>query len=140
MSEEIKGFLKGEGPKSGQICALYFTTNRLLVTKTASGLAWGAAFGVIGAGIAKHNASKRSESLRELSPDSILSSDKKNYDIQYTAISKVEMKKPSMLSKCVLRVYTIDNKKHFFLLDDKKDFGNQFNLVNSVLSSKLSVI
>ncbi|MCX6672101.1 MAG: hypothetical protein NTX92_09305 [Euryarchaeota archaeon] len=137
MSEEIKGFFKGE--YNAKMYALYFTTNRLIVAKTASGLALGVAFGMIGRSIAKRSGNKRSESLGELSPDSILSADKQNYDIPYSAISTVEMKKPSMISKCVLRIYTTDNKKHQFLLDDKNAFDDQYNLMNSVLSSKLTV-
>ena len=140
MSEEIKGFIKTMAVGLGnQYCDLYITTNRLIVAKTGSTLGWSVAFGAVGGAIAQHGAKKRAEALRELSPESILSADKKNYDISYATISKVEMKKPGMLSGGQIRIFTTSDKKHVFAIQDKKAFDDYVNLVNSVLSTKLSV-
>ena len=143
MSEEIVGSIKVVSTGAGDIlahrsqnCYLFFTPNRVIVAKSGSTYGWGFAFGAIGEGIAQHAAKKRMEEIKQLSVESILNENKKNFGMSYVEIDKVEIKKPGKLSGAKISFFT-NTKKYDFLISEKKDsFDTQVDLIRSMLSSK----
>lgn len=100
----------------------------------------GGLFGVGGVAVEAYRQKKKKEELEQLSPESILTADKKNFAIPYSEITRVEMKKPGRFSGAKINFVT-DKKTHKFVLRQKKElFDNSTNLVRSVLSDKLSII
>lgn len=140
MNEQILGFIKCEA--MGKYYDLYFTSNRMIAAKTASPIGWfiafGAIVGAIGAGIAKLTAKKRSEQLKNLSAESIFKADKKNFEIPYAEITKVEMKKAGIISEAKISIFT-HTKKYVFIMWKKKEFDAYESLVRSVLPDRLSI-
>lgn len=141
MNEEILGLIKCEA--LGKYYDLYFTSNRMIAAKTASPIGWFIAFGAIGgaigAGIAKLTAKERSEQLKNLSAESIFNADKKNFEIPYAEITKVEMKKAGVISDAKISIFT-HAEKHVFLIWKKKEFDAHESLVRSALPDKLSIL
>jgi hypothetical protein len=103
MSEEVSGILDAimmRGWKGDVPCRLVFTTTRLIVARkgmleTAKvGYAGGGALGgLIGGAIAGREEKKKLKEFKQLSPESILKSDKKNFDVPYSEITKAEVGK-----------------------------------------------
>lgn len=75
--------------------------------------------------------------MKKLSVESILTADKKNFDIPYIEVNKVEMKKPGMLSGGIIKIFT-NTKKYQFVLQNKKSYENYLNLMTSLFNVKLT--
>lgn len=131
MNEEILEVIETKDRK-----ALYFTSNRVIVAKLG-GMGLTLAFGVLGALAESRMRAKKEEQLSKLSPQSILTADKKNFEIPYTEVSKVEMSKGFLGSK--IRIITVGAKKHQFKLSKPKEFQSYVNVLQPILSDKLSV-
>jgi len=114
---------------------LYFTSNRVIIAKLG-GQALSMAFGVFGALAESRMRAKKKEQLSKLSPESILTADKKNFAIPYTEVTKVELFK-KMLGRKV-RI-TVGAKKHEFSLSKPKEFENYVNVLQPLLGDKLTV-
>lgn len=119
---------------------LYFTPNRAIVAKTG-GFPWLWAILLVGlllgALIRSRRAKKKFRELSELSSQSILMADKKNFGIPYPDITRVEMKKRSFL-RSKIDILTSREKHEFYILR-KKEFEDYVNLIRSVLPNKTFV-
>lgn len=71
--------------------ALYLTGDKVIVVRTAKGGAFG--WGVGNAIAAWYRAGAQEEKLADLSPEELLNADENNYDIPYSRIRRVELKK-----------------------------------------------
>ena len=117
---------------------LYFTPKRAIVAKTAGvPWIWVLVSLFIGALIRGRRAKKRFKELSELSPESILTADKKNFGILYPDITRVEMKKGTFRSK--IEIILTSREKHKFYILKKKEFEDYVNLIRSVLPNKTYV-
>lgn len=115
--------------------ALYFTSNRVIVAKLAgSALSW--AFGMGGAIAEARMAAKKKEQLSKLSPESILTADKKNFAIPYTEVTQVELLKKRFGRKIRIVAGTA---KHEFWLGKPKELENYVNTLRPVLEDKLVI-
>lgn len=137
MTEEIHGVIENCMGNIGRNINLFFTSNRVIVAKTGNTFAWQYAFGAVGGIIEKKAIQKRSEEMKKLSVESILTADKKNFDIPYIEVNKVEMKKPGMLSGGIIKIFT-NTKKYQFVLQNKKSYENYLNLMTSLFNVKLT--
>jgi type IV secretory pathway TrbF-like protein len=150
--EEIKGYILADkfSWKPNIHFALFFTLKRLIVAKV------GALFKDF---VASAEYAKKAEELKEVSIESILKADKDNFEIPYTDITDIEIKKAGWKDKLVADFVTIGTLT--IKIKDKK--GQKFNItklridpsapskvkpqkledcinvVRSVLSDKLSV-
>lgn len=104
MSEKVLGAINvwGSGLFGMKHQTLFFTEKRIVVAKRGGGLAGtlgifgGAVTAVAGAAYDSHRAGKKGEELVELSVESILKADKKNFAIDNSELVKVELKKLAM--------------------------------------------
>lgn len=134
MAEEKLGMIR---TKLGTVdYDLFFTEKRIVAAKTGSTAGWGALIGVLGQLIAMHYSKKKSEQLSKLSIESIMTADKKNFEINYTDIVNAEVKKPGTFSIGKLIINT-GVKKHKFLLNEKKLFNEHNEIFQKCLSSKI---
>lgn len=131
---------------------LYFTSNRVIVAKTAGppslviivvlvllgllfgigGLTGAVIFGVIVAMVTAKRAGKKFKELGKLSAESILRADKKNFGIPYPEITRVEMKKNKI-------IILTNREKHKFGIRRGKESEDYVNLIPSVLPKKTFV-
>jgi len=139
MKEEILGRVEVED-KWGNLLNVVFTSNRIIVARLATilpHLILPALFG--GPGDWRKERRERREEYGRLSAESILKADEKNFEISYTEIVKVEMKKPGTFRGAKIKIFT-SNKTYEFTSKEKKDlFDERINLVRSVLPDKLSI-
>ena len=102
MSEQVTGQIRAlitRGLKGDLHCVIIFTTERIIVAvqsmlfQIASGM--GGAGGAIGA-VAGQGAVKRQDikgKLDQLSPEEVLSANKKNFQVPYTGVTKIQVGK-----------------------------------------------
>jgi len=142
--EEILGVLVAEEQRKklrpAFRCHLFFTNTRLIVTKREA-LKEFAGFlvgGFVGYSLAIKSDKKQAEKIKELSPDEILKSDRENYEIPYSKISKVELKKYSKMMwpySAEIWTHTQEKETKFRLKGIKYEEVEQ--LLNSVLGDKV---
>jgi len=102
LSEQVTGQIRAlitRGLKGDLHCVIIFTTERIIVAvqsmlfQIASGM--GGAGGAIGA-VAGQGAVKRQDikgKLDQLSPEEVLSANKKNFQVPYTGVTKIQVGK-----------------------------------------------
>ena len=102
MSEQVTGQLRAlitRGLKGDLHCVIIFTTERIIVAvqsmlfQIASGM--GGAGGAVGA-VAGQGAMKRQDikgKLDQLSPEEVLSANKKNFQVPYMGVTKIQVGK-----------------------------------------------
>jgi hypothetical protein len=102
LSEQVTGQLRAlitRGLKGDLHCVIIFTAERIIVAvqsmlfQVASGM--GGAGGAIGA-VAGQGAMKRQDikgKLDQLSPEEVLSANKKNFQVPYTGVTKIQVGK-----------------------------------------------
>jgi len=102
LSEQVTGQLRAlitRGLKGDLHCVIIFTTERIIVAvqsmlfQIASGM--GGAGGAIGA-VAGQGTMKRQDikgKLDQLSPEEVLSANKKNFQVPYTGVTKIQVGK-----------------------------------------------
>ena len=97
---------------------MVFTNQRLVVSVkgllgqiSAGGGAFGAAGALAGAAMASKEESKKRDQIQQLSPDQLLKSNKKNFEVPYTKINQLEMGRKLGTSR--LYVITADETYKF---------------------------
>ncbi len=100
MPEELVGAFPAivtRGWKGDLHCQLVFTNERLIVSvkgllaQAASSMGvFGAVGGAAAYAMSSSEESKKQSDLKRLSPDEILRSNKKNYDVPYSKVTKVQ--------------------------------------------------
>ena len=103
MSESVVGTiptLMTRGWKGDLRAHLIFTNERLIVTVKGllsqiamSGGAFGAVGGAVGAAVAARGESKRGEQVNQMTPEQILQSEKRNFAVPYSNITRMELGK-----------------------------------------------
>lgn len=98
MSETVTGSvnaMKPQGWKGDLACFLVFTTQRLLVAFKGvwGSLARSGGFGIAGAALAKRDDTNKRSEMQGMSPDQILEGNKKNFDIPYSKITGLFLRK-----------------------------------------------
>ena len=116
---------------------LCFTTDRMIVAEVGApgdaATASFAPFAVLLAELMRHRKMRR---LRKLSPENILTADRKNFVVSYAEISKVEL----FRSRPGLKVrITASASTYEFLLAKPKKFQSYVNDLRFVLAGKLAV-
>lgn len=138
MEEEIMGVIDGcEGGYPMKKWSLFVTSNRIIAARLA-GVGLTLAFGIAGRVATSRIAKRKSEEMKELSPEEVLLAHKKNFDIPYSGIHAAHMKKPGFASGGKLQILT-STKKHKFLMTNKKSFQEHADLLQSVLGGKLAL-
>lgn len=135
MSEEILEVIETKQPK-----VLYFTSSRVIVGNIGGGarsVGLGIAFGALGGLAEARMQAKKKEQLSKLSPESILTADKKNFGIYYTDITQVELRK-KLMGRREIRLAT-SVAKYDFDLKKPKELENYINTLHPILGDKLVI-
>lgn len=148
--EDVKGYILADkifAWKPNIHYALFFTSNRLAVAKIEGQLKELAFFdfGFF---------AKKAEELRDVSIESLLKADKDNFEIPYSEITKVEIRKAGWKDKLAASrslpgiITIVGKEEHKFLIAQLAIEGSKYrpqkfeecvDLLRSVLSSKVSV-
>ena len=103
MEEEILGVIERAESGRGRLYTLYMTSTRFVGINLGSpGMAY-LAGEIVGAALSQRAAGKRAEQYRNVSLESQLRSDKKNFSIPYEAVNEVVLK-PEGLSRATTRI------------------------------------
>lgn len=81
---------------------------------------------------------RRFKKLSKLPPEGVLMDDKKNFEILYSDITRLHIKKGRIVFADKLEILT-DSKKHKFSVKRKKQFGRHLRLIRFVLPEKVYV-
>jgi hypothetical protein len=121
MSETVSGTINAiltRGLRGDLQCHLVFTNQRLIVSvkgllgQIASGSgAFGATGALAGGALASKEEAKKQDQIQQLSPDQLLQSNKKNFDVPFSKISRLEIGKKLGTSR--LYVITPDETYKF---------------------------
>lgn len=121
MSETVGGTINAiltRGLRGDLQCSLIFTNQRLIVSvkgllgQIAAGSgAFGAAGALAGGALASKEEAKKQDQIRQLSPDQLLQSNKKNFDVPFSKISRLEIGRKLGTSR--LYVITPDETSKF---------------------------
>lgn len=133
MNEETVLIIDTVGPEATK--ALCFTTNRMIVAEV--GECFGAYSGEFPLAALLHNLwrGRRMRQLRNLSPEGILTANKKNFAVSYAEIVKVEL---FVVRRDRMIRITASAATHEFLLDKPKEVQNYANALRPVLADKLA--
>ena len=132
MEEEILGVIERAESGRGRLYTLYMTSTRFVGINLGSpGMAY-LAGGIVGAALSQRAAGKRAEQYRNVSLESQLRSDKKNFSIPYEAVNEVVLK-PEGLSRATIRITGAGEKIKLAL--PKKQ--GSFDLAQQALSDRL---
>ena len=132
MREEVLAAIGTGKPE-----ALFFTSNRVIIARTggtASRVAMQSALGTLGMLAQQRREAKKKEELSKLTPESILSADKKNFGIPYEEITKVEFFKKMLWRK--VRITTGTGKYEYYVAESKKQ-PEYVNTLRKVLGDKV---
>ncbi len=146
MPEEVTGHygaIMTRGLRGDLRCRLVFTNERLIVSvkgllaqvAAGSGGLFGAVGGAVGGAIAASEDSKNRSEISQLSPEEILKSNKKNFDVLYSKILKVQLGKKLGTSR--LYVNTSDETYKFKFQGVKLEQVQ--NSIRSLLSADVPV-
>ncbi|MFC1925603.1 hypothetical protein ACFLW2_02780 [Chloroflexota bacterium] len=140
MKETLVTTVQAESIWQGR--ALCFTSNRLIIANVDGTRLIYAFFilaalgGLIIVLLQGRARTKKTELLKDLSPEMILAADKKNFAIPYTELGKVEMYKKMRQRK--IRI-TDDTAKYEFSLSKSKEFEDYVTVLSPLLNDKLVV-
>ena len=140
MSEEVLVAIP-----TGKLEALFFTSNRVIIARTESAgsrftrslpFAFFGALGMaIAARIQQSQQAKKTKELSKLTPESILSADKKNFAIPYEEIMKVEFFKKIWGPK--VRISAGAGKYEYYAAKSSKNQLEMVNTLRTVLGNKV---
>jgi hypothetical protein len=153
MTEEILGFIHCTViNENDYFCHLYFTPNRAIVAKTGStGFGYDSddkfGGGILGPFIAPSLAKGKSLLYENLSPEDILNSNKKNFEIPYTEITKVEWKETpgsdfsfwSIFAERGINILIFTHTKNYWFFIKEEEFDEHGKLLRSVLPDNLFI-
>ena len=148
MGEEIKGVIpRAEAGLVSSTYSLYFTNKRIIraltfsaIKKVGTDQLGGKLFG---GRMNKYFENRKDKSLRDLKPDEILNENKKNIEIPYSSINRVELKTPRSIKSMGLKVIKIkivtSDKKYEMKIKENEQFDSSLELIKSVLADKLEL-
>ena len=143
MEEEIKGVMtRIESGLVTSTYSLYFTNKRIIraltfsaIKKVGTDQLGGKLFGGT---INKYFENRKDKSLRDLKPDEILNENKRNIEIPFSSVKRVELKKPGRLKGAKMKIVTSD-EEYSMKIKEKKEFDNYLELIKSLLPDKLEL-
>jgi hypothetical protein len=128
---------------------LFMTDRRIIVAKTgglganfaSAGVASGGIVGgLIGAGLDARSAggmSKKTAEYYAMTPDMMLTKDKKNFDIHYASVQSVEMKQPGFMGQGEIKFKTTGKDKRFILTVSKEIFSPYIAILQQALPDRV---
>ena len=142
MGEEIKGVIpRVESGRIKSTYSLYFTNKRIIRALTFSAakkVGTFAAIGFVSLALNKHLAKKKSKNLTDINPDEILNENKRNIEIPFSSVKRVELKKPGRLKGAKMKIVTSD-EEYSMNIKEKDEFDDYLELIESVLADKLEL-
>jgi len=143
MSEKILGNIEVmyiKGTFSGyDKDVLFFTSDRLIVAKFSDDWSRYAPGSPVTFWVSRDQERKKKEELERdnILPEDVLKKDTANFEIPYSDIEKVEVKKPGLVGPGIVKVIT--KEKTHQLGVNKKVFDDFMKLMQSVLANKLTM-
>jgi hypothetical protein len=132
VNEEILGVID-QAAIGAKFWTLFVTTDRIIAT--VSGKIGRSAVGFY---LSKRKAETRTEELKALSPEELLSSHWENHDIPYSRVIRVVLKrKPFLPDKLTIQT---DRRNFKYYLQNKNLQGEYLGLLGSALRDKLEVV
>lgn len=98
--------------------------------------------GLIGAGLdatVNKGRKKKTDEMTHMTPDMILSQDKKNFQIDYSIVQSVEMDPPGLLMIGNIKIITPDKEYKFQIQTNKETFNPYISLFQQVLPGRVIV-
>ena len=148
MGEEIKGIItRVEAGFVSSTYSLYFTDKRIIRALTFSAAkkvgTWYAGGKLLGGTINKYFEKRKDKSLGDLNLDEILNENKKNIEIPYSSINRIEIKTPRSIKSMGLKVIKIkivtSDKEYEMKIKENEQFDSSLELIKSVLPDKLEL-
>ena len=148
MEEEIKGVItRVEAGFVSSTYSLYFTNKRIIRALTFSAGKKIGTFAMggklLGGTINKHFENKKAGNLINLKPDEILNENKKNIEIPYSSINRIEIKTPRSIKSMGLKVIKMkivtSDKEYEMKIKENEQFDSSLELIKSVLPDKLEL-
>ena len=148
MEEEIKGIItRVEAGFVSSTYSLYFTDKRIIRALTFSAAkkvgTWYAGGKLLGGTINKYFEKRKDKSLGDLNLDEILNENKKNIEIPYSSINRIEIKTPRSIKSMGLKVIKIkivtSDKEYEMKIKENEQFDSSLELIKSVLPDKLEL-
>ena len=133
------------------IYSLLLTNRRIVAAKVGrfnanmavGGVAGGGLVGgLIGAGLdasVNRGRKKKTEEMAEMTPEMILSQDKKNFQIDYASIQSVELSTPGLLQTANIKILTPGKEHKFQIQTNKEAFSPSVALFQRVLPGRVFV-
>lgn len=152
MTEEILGFI--HCTYNNFFCNIYFTSNRAIVGKLGgTGFAYDSddktGGGILGPFLAPTLTMRKSLLYKNLSPEDILTENKKNFEIPYTEIIKVEWQETPSPNLGLFWSFFTDlfaergtnflihtHKKKYWFFVKEEEYDKHGKILRSVLSDK----
>ena len=148
MEEEIKGVItRVEAGFVSSTYSLYFTDKRIIRALTFSAAkkvgTWYAGGKLLGGTINKYFEKRKDKSLGDLNLDEILNENKKNIEIPYSSINRIEIKTPRSIKSMGLKVIKMkivtSDKEYEMKIKENEQFDSSLELIKSVLPDKLEL-
>ena len=148
MEEEIKGVItRVEAGLISSTYSLYFTNKRIIRALTFSAAkkvgTWYAGGKLLGGTINKYFEKRKDKSLGDLNLDEILNENKKNIEIPYSSINRIEIKTPRSIKSMGLKVIKMkivtSDKEYEMKIKENEQFDSSLELIKSVLPDKLEL-
>ena len=148
MGEEIKGVItRVEAGLISSTYSLYFTDKRIIRALTFSAAkkvgTWYAGGKLLGGTINKYFEKRKDKSLGDLNLDEILNENKKNIEIPYSSINRIEIKTPRSIKSMGLKVIKMkivtSDKEYEMKIKENEQFDSSLELIKSVLPDKLEL-
>ena len=148
MGEEIKGIItRVEAGFVSSTYSLYFTDKRIIRALTFSAIkkvgTWYAGGKLLGGTINKYFEKRKDKSLGDLNLDEILNENKKNIEIPYSSINRIEIKTPRSIKSMGLKVIKMkivtSDKEYEMKIKENEQFDSSLELIKSVLPDKLEL-
>ena len=148
MEEEIKGIItRVEAGFVSSTYSLYFTDKRIIRALTFSAAkkvgTWYAGGKLLGGTINKYFEKRKDKSLGDLNLDEILNENKKNIEIPYSSINRIEIKTPRSIKSMGLKVIKMkivtSDKEYEMKIKENEQFDSSLELIKSVLPDKLEL-
>ena len=148
MGEEIKGIItRVEAGFVSSTYSLYFTDKRIIRALTFSAAkkvgTWYAGGKLLGGTINKYFEKRKDKSLGDLNLDEILNENKKNIEIPYSSINRIEIKTPRSIKSMGLKVIKMkivtSDKEYEMKIKENEQFDSSLELIKSVLPDKLEL-
>lgn len=98
--------------------------------------------GLLGAGFdatVNRGRKKKTEEMAHMTPEIILTQDKKNFQIDYASIQSVELSMPGLMQTATIKIFTPGKEHKFTIQTSKEKFSPSVALYQQVLPGRVFV-